>query len=184
MNALQKEKQWFEENKKYFSYELNGYLNPPFNYYHPVLDYINQDGKVIDLGMGNGMLLKFLTLFSGRRLVPYGVEIRAIPFEQARKKILPDYSNNLFESNIRNYNFKEGPFDLVIANLAYAYPYDWNFLKKTIENTKVGGRIILQFYTENVGGDAKNINEKTDYSKIMHISYHYFDKFYLGILDM
>ncbi|MBL7206686.1 MAG: class I SAM-dependent methyltransferase [Candidatus Aenigmarchaeota archaeon] len=78
---------WYEEQRKYFSIEMNGYRNPPELQYASILPLIDRDGKVLDAGCGNGMLLKFLMEFSGHNIVPFGIDTWDEAIEQAKTEV-------------------------------------------------------------------------------------------------
>jgi SAM-dependent methyltransferase len=139
---------WLLENEKYFSVELNGYRKPPIGPYLTTLPLVDRDGKILDLGMGNAMLLKFLSKFSDHKLIPYGVEIKLKPLEQAIQEILPQYSVNFLLGDVNEYDFREGPFDIIITNPFYAHPNLRAFTENCFEHLSSDGRIIYRIHDD------------------------------------
>jgi SAM-dependent methyltransferase len=174
---------WVLKHKKYFSKELNGYIKLPIEGYLTILPLIDRNGKILDLGMGNGMLLKYLTLFSGHALVPYGVEINKESFKQAIDIVLPEYGANFILGNVNEYDFKDGPFDIIIANPTYAYPDLREFTYKCYSNLNPNGRIIYI-----VQGDVlehfkiKSLSEIRDFDEFNIRTSVGYDQVY-GIID-
>lgn len=142
---------WFKSNKHRFSIELNGYDNSPIGPYIGTLALIDRSGKILDIGAGNGMQLKFLTTFSYHNLIPYGVEINAKAFNQSINEILPEYSKNFKLIDIKDYDFKEGPFDIILVdNPLIAYPtYDIvEFTKICMKHLSAMGKIIYKIHAD------------------------------------
>jgi len=79
---------WLENHRNFFSPEMNGYSNVPIGPYLSTLPLIDGNGKIIDSGCGNGMLLKFLIEFSGHSLIPFGIDLNEKAIAQASKEIL------------------------------------------------------------------------------------------------
>jgi tRNA1(Val) A37 N6-methylase TrmN6 len=100
--------------------------------YTSFLEVIDRSGKILELGCGNGLLLKFLVERSGRTLKPYGIEADARRVEEARRSIFPQWPGSVREGDLKTCAYRGGPFDLIIANPLYANPgYD----------EQVGGKI-------------------------------------------
>lgn len=152
---------WLESNEKYFTVEMNGHDAPPIGRYVSSLTLIDRDGKITDLGCGNGMLLKFFLLYSGRQLVPYGIDRCEAPIKQAQEIILPEYAENFRVLNVKDYHFDDGPFDIILTNPMYVYPRITEFTKECIDNLNKGGRLIYKFTHDSLAeygySDAKTL---------------------------
>ncbi|MBO3799975.1 MAG: class I SAM-dependent methyltransferase [Candidatus Brockarchaeota archaeon] len=61
---------------------------------------IDHDGNVIDLGCGNGLMLRRLVTRSSYKLIPYGVDFIEESIKQAIEVILPMYAGNFAVTNI------------------------------------------------------------------------------------
>jgi len=79
-------KEWYEKRKKrlwkmYWEgndgtdiLRPNGFREYPDEIYDLFLSLVNHDGRVLDLGCGNGLMLRHLITRSRYRLIPYGVD--------------------------------------------------------------------------------------------------------------
>ncbi len=147
---------WLKENKRFFSAEMNGHNSVPFNSYLFALPLIDRPGKVIDLGCGNGMFLKFLTLFSGHRLEPFGVDSNYSAVEEAKERVLPAHKKNFCFGDVNEYDFSRGPFDIIIADPFYAKGRFSEFKKACLDNLSSDGRLIFRIYHPSL--KDKNLN--------------------------
>lgn len=138
--------EWLYKNKPFFSEKMNGHPNVPENSYPTTLPLIDRGGKIIDLGCGNGMLLKFLLQFSGHHLMPYGIDLNKEAIQQAKTDVLPEYADNFAAGNIKDYGFREGPFDIIISSPFYSLGNPKDFTKKCMNALKPKGKLIYFFY--------------------------------------
>ncbi len=115
-------KKWFEEN--YWKENHNDLLIPNGIKGEPgdlisklniLFQLIKNDGEMIDLGCGNGLLLKLLIIKSKQKLIPYGIDFLQKSIQQAREKVLPEFKENFSVGNVVNINFDES-FDYIIAD--------------------------------------------------------------------
>ena len=171
---------WLVERKNYFSMDMNGYDKPPSYSYMPTLHHINRNGKIMDLGCGNGMLLKFLIKFSGKQLEPFGIDHNEECIYQAVSEVLPEYAQNFRICDIINYYFLENSFDIIIANPFHTYTkYSIaEFTKQCIESLNYSGRLIYRIHDdvlENI--NIETIEDIEDFSRFIKNSemkaYHY-----------
>lgn len=129
-------------------YLPNGFLVYPHEIYDFFLSFIDHSGRVIDLGCGNGLLLKHLVENSRYELIPYGVDFIEESIEQAKREILPRFADNFVVANVRDY-VREMPneyFDFVFFDPYNVHPEDiTETVKHLIRACKTGGRLI--FYT-------------------------------------
>ena len=139
---------WFKKNERFFSTEMNGYNYMPIDSYLFTLFFINRNGKVMDLGCGNGILLKFLMTFSSHSLIPFGVDLNKKAIRQAKEVLLPRYKDNFTVDNVKDYDFRNGPFDFIIANPFYSRPNMRNFTKKCLKNLNDDGRLIFRIHND------------------------------------
>jgi SAM-dependent methyltransferase len=101
-------------------YRQNGYLSPPVDIYRGFLPLIARSGTVLELGCGNGMLLRYILEHSSHAIVPFGVDLDRRAIEVARTLVLPGYADNFLVSDIRNLVHPSRPFDIVLTNPVYA----------------------------------------------------------------
>ncbi|MFC1518071.1 class I SAM-dependent methyltransferase [Candidatus Margulisiibacteriota bacterium] len=128
----------------------NGLLDKSCNSFKPILELIDQDGKIIDLGCGNGLLLKYLVDHSQYILVPIGIDFIAASIKQGLELVFPSNKNVLFHKNIVDYDFKQGPFSFILTSPSYLHiDHLDKFLLKCFKNLKKGGKIILQLFSDN-----------------------------------
>ena len=139
---------WLEDNERYFSREMNGYDRAPVGPYLSTLPLIDRDGKMMDMGSGNGMLLKFLMTFSNHSLVPFGVDINEKAIEQAKKEVLPEFGENFEIGDVVNYHFPEGKYDVILANPFYAKPDMGGFTDRCLDNLNPGGRLLFRIHDD------------------------------------
>lgn len=140
--------QWLEKNEKHFSVEMNGYRSPPIGPYLSTLPLIDKDGKTMDLGSGNGMLLKFLMLFSSHQLNPYGIDLNEVAIKEAKHNILPEFSKQFSVENVINHEFSDGPYSIIIANPFYSNPNMRQFTEKCLDNLEKKGRLLYRVHDD------------------------------------
>lgn len=147
-NDLLKQEFFFRKYREFFITNQTVDLRPK-RMYDSFRTLINQDGKIIDIGSGNGLLLKYLYLFSGFKLIPFGIDNRKIAIDEAQKNIFPELKNNFKFQDAVFYEFEDGPFNIIIACPIIV---DWRgrnrdfvkkFIKKCFKNLTNNGRLIL-----------------------------------------
>jgi SAM-dependent methyltransferase len=115
----------------------------------PILEAIDRDGALLDVGCANGFLLESLCAWSaerGRRLLPFGVDRSAALVELARAR-LPAFRSNFWVGNAwdwappRRFAFVYTLADVVPrSHLA-------NYLRRVLrEFVEPGGRLIVGSY--------------------------------------
>ena len=110
---------WFEQFGE--GYRQNGYFTCPSDIYAGFLPFIRRSGKILELGCGNGMLLRYLREQANHRLTPFGVDIDIRAVETARTTILPDFAENFVVGDARFYDDAR-KFDIVLTNPIFANP--------------------------------------------------------------
>ncbi|MFC1716716.1 class I SAM-dependent methyltransferase [Candidatus Poribacteria bacterium] len=137
---------YWEQNDGTDIYRPNGYRDEPGKLFDHFCEQITHDGKVVDLGCGNGLMLRYLMEHTSFTLIPYGVEFLEPSIRQAREIIHPEYKPHFIVCNIVDYEYKDAPFDFVFANPHYIHPEDMaGFLYSVLSNCADGGRVV--FYT-------------------------------------
>lgn len=175
---------WLEENEKHFSIDMNGYSSPPIRQYISTLPLIDRDGKTMDLGSGNAMLLKFLMHFSNHQLIPYGIDLNEHAIKEAKQKVLPEFAEQFSIENVINHNFSNGPYSIIISNPFYSSPQMRRFTEKCLDNLDKGGRLIYRIHDDVLShnkinkledlSDFKNLGMKV--SRGYDLSFCTFDK--------
>ncbi len=138
-----------------------------------VLDRINPDDFVLDLGCGYGRI--FRHLFKKTRNI-FGVDISYNNLKYARDKYLRGDSYNLIQMNAVRLGFLSNKFDLVfcIQNGISAFkeePID--LISESIRVTKPGGRILFSSYSSRIW-DARLewFQAQSDYGLLGEIDYN------------
>lgn len=112
--------------------------------YFYLLNIIENNGKIIDFGCGNGMMLKFVVQNTECKLIPFGVDFLPESIKQAKTKIFPEFKENFVCMNIIDYDFSDNNFNYILIDPAYLFEDDWNyFYEKCMNNLNKGGHIIL-----------------------------------------
>lgn len=115
----------------------------------PILDAIESDGDLLDVGCANGYLLECLVqwgLERGIRITPYGLDQGARLIELARKR-LPQFAEHFFVGNAwdwqppRRFRYVYTFLDCVPQE--YLKAYINRLLSRTVEP---GGRLIFGAY--------------------------------------
>jgi SAM-dependent methyltransferase len=115
----------------------------------PILEAIDRDGDILDVGCANGYLLQCLVLWArekGRVLVPHGLDIGPRLIQLARAR-LPEYSSNVHLGNgwnwlpPRRYRYVYSLWDCVPES--YFGEYCRRLLTRIVEP---GGKLIVGVY--------------------------------------
>lgn len=139
---------YWEKNDGTNIYLPNGIVGPDHigEVYNPFCEQITHGGKVLDLGCGNGLMLRYLMEHTQFKLIPYGVDFIEPSIRQAKEIIHPEYGSNFALCNIMDYGYKDAPFDFIFADPYDIYPEDMpKFLEDVLKACADGGRVI--FYT-------------------------------------
>lgn len=129
--------------------------NAQLGAYRYFLDFINKDGTVMDLGCGNGRLLKFLCDSVASKLIPYGVDFLDESILEARQAVLPAFAANFYVDNVYEFAQRDLGFTFLITNLVYvSRGHQQEFLKNCYESTEPGGRLLIYDYIESKDFDV------------------------------
>jgi hypothetical protein len=115
----------------------------------PLLDGVNRDGNLLDVGCANGFLLECLVRWGAERglhLTPHGVDRSSALVEQARTR-LPEFAGNLHVGDAwtweppRRYEYVYALYDCVPPD--YLAEYVNRLFARAVAD---GGRMILGAY--------------------------------------
>lgn len=127
----------------------NGFNVYPEEIYNLFLSLIDRDGRVIDLGCGNGLMLRHLVMNSKHRLVPYGVDFIEESIRQAKELILPEYAENFKTGNIVDLDLSPDFFEFIFFDPYNVHPDDMeHMINKILKACKPGGKIIFYTYSD------------------------------------
>jgi len=142
-------KTYWENNNGNNFCRPNGFDKLPENIYQVFAKEIDKNGKILDLGCGNGLMLKYLMRTSGYKLIPFGVDFTKLSIKQAKEILHFQHSANFVTANVVDYSFEKGPFDFIFTALHHIFHNDRKkYLEKLIKNCKKGGKIIFYEYTD------------------------------------
>lgn len=150
-------------------FNQNGYRNPPEDIYTAFLRVLDSGGKVLELGCGNGLLLRYLFDHSPQVIVPYGVDINPRSIETAKASVFPCFAEHFSVGDARQYKFPATPVDVLITNPLYAdegyYKHNSGhtehlcgggemraYVERCILNLSPCGQLILFAYLEELRG--------------------------------
>lgn len=136
---------------------VNGFRIFPEKIYKQFVRYVERGGRILDLGCGNGQLLKYLCTNCQYKLEPFGVDFLAKSIKMAQKIILPKYSVNFYCKEIVQFKYRSNLFDFIIFDPYHVASKD----RKKISNdlfkmlTKKG-KIIIYSYADSMVALGKN----------------------------
>ena len=140
---------YWKNNDEGNLYRPNGFENLPENIYQAFCEQIDKNGKILDLGCGNGLMLRYLMEATGYKLIPYGIDFIKPPIKQAKEVLHPQYAAHFVVGNVIDYSFKSGPFDFIFATIHHIHPADrGKYLQKIKKHCKKEGKIIFYEYSD------------------------------------
>lgn len=113
------------------------------------MSLIDHDGKVIDLGCGNGLLLRHIVTRSKYKVIPYGVDFIEESIYQARERILPEYYDNFIIGNIVNVDLGVDNYDFILIDPYDIHPDDLEeVINRVVKACRPGGKVIFYTYRD------------------------------------
>lgn len=115
----------------------------------PILEAINEDGELLDIGCANGYLLECLVSWGREQnltLIPYGVDLNLRLVEVAKNR-LPTFKEHFFVVNAWEW-VPEKPFKYVYT-LSHCVPDNYleEYLRQLLTHVVVpGGKLIVGDY--------------------------------------
>ena len=127
----------------------NGFRSYPKEIYDLFLSLIDHSGSVIDLGCGNGLMLKHLVENSRYKLTPHGVDFIEESIRQAKEIVLPEYAENFKVANIADINLEEESFDFIFLDPYALHPSDIpRVAEMVVKACKPSGKVIFYTYRD------------------------------------
>ncbi|PKO08111.1 MAG: hypothetical protein CVU40_17220 [Chloroflexi bacterium HGW-Chloroflexi-2] len=115
--------------------------------YSAFLQLFDKGGNILDLGCGNGSLLKYIISNISLSLCPYGVDFLVKSIQEARNIILPRFYSNFYVSNVDEYDPIEKRFGYVITSPDYTFESDMkDYVKRCFGWIEPKGKLILYDY--------------------------------------
>jgi len=142
-------KMYWKDNDGTDILKPNGFTEYPEEIYNLFLEQIDGDGEIIDLGCGNGLLLKHIICRSKYNLTPYGIDFIPESIDQARMLIHPDYPENFKVANIIHYELGIEKYRYIIFDVYTVHPKDLpQTVERVIKACKKNGKIIFYIYRD------------------------------------
>lgn len=154
MNIIRRKKQklwdmYWKNNDGSNIFRPNGFDVYPEEIYNLFLSLIDHDGKVLDLGCGNGLMLRHLVTRSKYKLTPYGIDFIEESIKQAREVILPEYAQNFIVSNIVDVDLGVSSFDFIFFDPYDVHPDDLQIMiDRLLKAIRPQGKIIFYTYSD------------------------------------
>jgi 2-polyprenyl-3-methyl-5-hydroxy-6-metoxy-1,4-benzoquinol methylase len=140
---------YWKENDGSDIFRPNGFSEYPKEVYDVFLSLIDHDGRVIDLGCGNGLMLRHIMTRSKHKLIPYGVDFIEESIKQAKEVILPAYAENFKVVNIVDIDLGVSTFDFIFFDPYHVHSDDMSsMIDKLLKACKPGGRIVFYTYKD------------------------------------
>lgn len=127
----------------------NGFPRLPEVVYTLFAEQVTQSGRILDLGCGNGLMLKYVVSRSPHALIPYGVDLMPESIAQARQIVLPEFADNFSVGNVADYAFADSPYEYIFVGPDDLYPQDLEAIVGAVTRAcAVGGRVIFYCYRD------------------------------------
>jgi SAM-dependent methyltransferase len=137
----------------------NGFNNSSFEewekYRKFISNAINSNCEVLDIGCGNGFLLKCLERWSNHKIIPFGIDINIMALNKA-KNIFNKFKSNFFlldiKDSVNHFIKRKMSFNVILWNVWSNYYFDKkdeiDELHGLLKLLKPNGYVVLIFYED------------------------------------
>lgn len=155
-------------------YERNGFDEYPVLEYSMFIQAINNiylnSLSVIDIGCGNGLLLKHIIQNSGKHIIPYGIDFIEESIDEAKYRTLPDFKDNFSCTNAVSYIFQRS-FDLVLFDVSLLKREDSDAFLERVQNKGIPYCIVYLYADVMEIMQISNVADLIPSSQKRHIVY-------------
>jgi len=138
---------YFEGQRRSLTW-TNGFQRIPTRLYSALLPCFHKSGRMVDLGCGNGLLLRFLVNHSFHVLEPFGVDFLPEAIHEAQTLVHPDRPGNFVVKNIVEWR-PDGLFDFIMFDPYQVRQTDLHaFFEHCTSNLAPDGRTIVYCYAD------------------------------------
>jgi len=159
---VQYRQKYFGKREQHTIHWTNGFASSPTSVYAAFLTFIHHDGAVLDLGCGNGMLLRYLTDNLPHKMQPFGVDFLDEAIEQARTTVFPEERDNFTVGSICRFPIEHYRFDFILLDPHHLAPTDRSqIVARLRRRIRPGGRLVVYSYHDAM--DAEGSRCLSDY---------------------
>jgi len=147
-------------------------------HYRWMLNLIDHNGSLLDMGSGCGYLAEYIMNHSLYKIIPHGIDLCEKSIEQA-KEILVEYKDNFKCVEIENYFFKKH-FDYIIFSPIYIPYYELREVyNRCWAALNDNGKIIIKFPPKSFEEFNKR-GYSVSYLKKKNLKWFKFDNLWCG----
>lgn len=155
---------YFSYTKKQNEYERCGFNKYPHQEYNTIVKAIEKINipkdilKIIDIGCGNGLLLRHICMYSNKKVIPYGIDFLSASIKEARQKIHPQYPFNFSCLSAMDYKLQE-KFDVVLLDPCILKVEDRTEYFRRIKKAQIPYCILYTYADVLRNLNCKNVND-------------------------